>query len=154
MSNFTHTTTGVLYDDENGVRKVKPDRPQEFKWLFMRGIPGDRILIGVKPFRPKHSPGQRGYLHGVVIPEILDKMGFEDSKDNHANMYMKMKERFGICETYAGKDGEVFFMAKSMKESDTVEMSRLIDGCIQWAGEFLGLTISPPERMMTDGAGI
>ena len=151
---FTHTTTGVLYDDDNGVRRVKPDFPDEFKRLFMRGIPGDRILIGTKPFRPKHSPQSRGYLHAVVIPAILDKMGFEDSKDNHQQMYMKMKERYGICKTYTGIGGEVMFMAESMGESDTAEMSRLIDGSIRWAGEFLGITIPPPERVMVEGAGI
>jgi hypothetical protein len=156
MASFTHTTTVVIYDDDKGKRRVKPDCPQEFDWLWKRGEPGDRLLVGTKPFKPKHSPGQRGYLHGVIIPMILDKMGFENSKLNHENMYCKLKERFGICKTFVDKNGEALFFADSMAESDTAQMSQLIDGSIRWAGEHLDLPIPSPTRVinMGDGGGI
>ncbi len=157
MSSFTHTTTVVLYDDEKGIRRIKPDQPEEFKRLFMRGIPGDRWLVGAKPYKEKHSPQQRGYLRGVVIPAILTAMGMELSKENNDLMYLKMKEKFGPCDLRYGKDGEdgeVLAFPKSAKDYTTTDMHQLIDRIVQWAGEFLGITIPPPQRTMMEGGGI
>ncbi len=155
MSNFTHTTTVILYDDANGKRRVKPVNQQEFDRLWLRGIPGDKMLVGVKPYREKHSPQQRGYLRGVVIPDMLKAM--EQSKENNDLLYLKMKEKFGPCEMKYGKDGEsgeVMAFPKSAKDYTTADMHQLIEGCLRWAGEFLGITIPPPNRTMVEGAGI
>ena len=159
MTTFTHTVRGKLYDDERGVRRFRPHSEQEFKWLFLRGNPGDEWIIGARPYRAKHTPNQRGYLRGVVVPEILRAMGMEDSSENNDAMYYKLKEKFAPCVLKFGKDGEageVIAFPKSARDMDTQEMSQLIDGAIRWAAEFLNLTIPPPERVLNagDGGGI
>ena len=159
MTQFTHTVRGVLYDDEHGRRRFKPLNENEktnLDRLFMRGNPGEEWIMAAKPYRSKHSPSQRGYLHGCVIPEMLKAMGHEDSTENHAAMYLKIKEKFGQSHIVYGKDGEageVLILPKSMSGSDTAEMHQLIEGAIRWAGEFLGLTIPPPSRVVNSGDG-
>ena len=154
MTTFTHTAIVELYDDDKGKRRIKPIDPEAFGRLWKRGIPGDKVIVGVKPLRQKKTPSQLGYLHGVVIPMILSEMGFEDSKQNHDDFYRKMKDRFGPSEIRVGANGEEMVFAQSMETADIQQMSRLIDGTIRWAGDFLGLTIPPPTRVMMDGGGI
>ncbi len=154
MSNFTHTIRGLAVDNGNGGRKFQAHDPEAFRRWLLRFNPGDEIILGAKRWRAKHSPEQRGYLHGVVIPMILEEMGFEDSKENHDQMYIKLKEKFGQAEVRVGRNDEEMIFARSMADSDTVEMGQLIDGSIRWAGSFLGITIPPPNRVMLEGAGI
>lgn len=159
MTTFVHTTTAKIEDDPKskwGRRLVFTDE-QEFRRMLMRYTPGVTIQIGTKEKRAKHSPEQRGYLRGVVIPAILKEMGMEDSKENNDVMYLKLKEKFGPCEIRYGKDGpegEVMAFPKSARDYTTQDMSQLIDGCIRWAGEFLNLKVPPPDRTMTSGGGI
>jgi len=154
MTAFTHTSIVELYDDDKGVRRVKPLNPDEFAKLWKRGIPGDKMLVGVKPLRQKKTPSQLGYLHGVVIPAILKEMGFENSKKNHDDFYLKMRDRFGVVEVRVGANGEEMTFSKSMEDSDVQQMSQLIDGTIRWAGDFLNLQVPLPTRVIMEGGGI
>lgn len=158
-TSFVHTARARVEDNGKGGRKLVPKDEQEFRWMLLRFNPGTEILLGAKEWRDKHSPQQRGYLRGVVIPEILRAMGMEDSKENNDVMYLKLKEKFGPCEVKYGKDGhdgEAIIFPKSARDMDTKEMSELIERCIQFAGEFLGITIPPANRVINqaDGGGI
>ncbi len=154
MSNFTHTIRGLAVDNGSGGRKFKAHDDQAFRRWLLRFNPNEEIILGAKKWRAKHSPEQRGYLHGVVIPAILEEMNEEDSEENHKQMYLILKKKFGQVEIKVGKNDEELIFARSMKDADTFEMSRLIEGAIKWAGEFLGITIPPPHRVMIEGAGI
>lgn len=158
-TSFVHTARARVEDNGKGGRKLIPRDEQEFRWLLLRFNPGTEILLGAKQWRDKHSPSQRRYLRGVVVPEILNAMGMEDSKENNDVMYLKLKEKFGPCEIKFGKDGEsgeALVFPKSARDMDTKEMSQLIDRSIRWAEEFLGIRIPPPTRVinMADGGGI
>lgn len=155
MSDFVHTTRCRVEDNGKGGRKLVPHNEKEMRWLLLRFEPGTEILLGAKQYRARHSPQSRGYLHGVVIPEILKAMGMEDSKENHQALYYKLKEKYGPTQVIVGKDDQELILPKSGSQYDKAEMSQLIDGAIRFAGEFLGLTIPPPDRTMSfDGGGI
>lgn len=145
---FIHTVKCRVTDNGRGGRKLTPYDEKEMHFALLRFNPDTDVFVGFKQYRAKHSQEAQGYLHGVIIPMILHAMGFYDTKENHENMYGKLKEKCGICDTYVGKDGEVFFMAKKMGEANTLEYSRLIDGAIQWGGEYLGITFPPPDKTM------
>jgi hypothetical protein len=156
MSNFTHTIVATVEDAPGSKwgRKLVFTDEGAFRFMLLRYTPGTKILIGTKQYRAKHSPEARGYLRGVVIPFILDAMGWEQSKENNDLMYIKLKEKFGQAEIRVGKNNEEMVFARSMAEADTLEMHQLIEGSVRWAGEFLGITIPPPQRVMIEGAGI
>ena len=158
-TSFVHTARARVEDNGKGGRKLVPKNEQEFRWMLLHFNPGTEILLGAKQWRDKHSPSQRGYLRGIIVPEILTAMGMEDSKENNDLMYVKLKEKFGPCEIKFGKDGEsgeAIVFPKSARDMDTKEMSQLIDGAIRWAEEFLGIQVPPPTRVinMGDGGGI
>ena len=158
-TSFVHTARARVEDNGKGGRKLVLGNEQEFRWMLLRFNPGTEILLGAKQWRDKHSPSQRGYLRGIIVPEILTAMGMEDSKENNDLMYVKLKEKFGPCEIKFGKDGEsgeAIVFPKSARDMDTKEMSQLIDGAIRWAEEFLGIQVPPPTRVinMGDGGGI
>lgn len=153
---FVHTARARVEDNGKGGRKLVPKDEKEFRWMLLRFNPGTEILLGAKEWRDKHSPSQRGYLRGVVVPEILKAIPMEDSKENNDLMYIKLKEKFGPCEIKFGKDGkdgEALVFPKSARDMDVHEMSQLIDASIRWAGEFLGITIPPPNRVINQGDG-
>lgn len=149
MTDFVHTCRGKVVDNGSGGRKFIPHDPQEMRWLFLRHDPETEVVMGVKRWRSKHSPEQRGYLHGVVLPAIGECIGEDDLK----SLYAWAKQEFNY-KIIVGKDDQEARIGQSLKESDTAEMTIFIDKLIRWAGTFLGLTIPPPDRTMTGGGGI
>lgn len=156
MSNFTHTIVAKIEDAPQSQwgRKLIFSDVTAMRFMLLRYTPGDLILLATKKYRAKHSPEQRGYLRGVVIPAILEHMGHEASKENNDQMYLILKQKYGPCEVRVGNNGEELVFARSMADADTLEMHLLIDGAIKWAGQFLGITIPPPNRVMLEGSGI
>jgi hypothetical protein len=149
VTDFVHTTRCRVEDNGRGGRKLVPYDEKEFRWMLLRYDPGTDILLATKQYRAKHSPSQRGYLHGVVLKTIADHIGEDDPRE----IYSWAKKKFNP-KIVVGKDGQEEYFAGSLKESDTKEMTEFIDKIIRWAGTFLGLTIPPPDRTMTSGAGI
>lgn len=159
MSSFIETVKCKIEDAPGSRwgRKLVPYEENSFRWCLMKFEPGEDILIGFKKYRAKHSPAQMGYMRAVVVPSILRAIPMEVSKENLEQMYQKLKEKFGPCIIKFGKDGEsgeAIVFPKSARDMNTQEMAQLIDGSINWAGEFLGITIPPPDRAMVGGQGI
>lgn len=147
MSDFIHTIIGFADDDGKGGRKFNPENEEEakaFKWAFLRYSPGTKVVIGVKAWRAPNTEDQRGYLHGVVLPAIMKETGAENKKA----LYNDLK-RLWRPTVFVGKDGREVELTPTLSEADTAEFSEFIDWTIRWAGDFLGLSIPPPDRTLS-----
>jgi hypothetical protein len=133
------------------VRRFKPNDAKEFKWLFMRGEPGQEWEVGARPVQPLYSEESQGYLHGVCIPTILKDMGLRNSKNNHEWMYKKLQTEYGPCDIHVGKNDKELLVPKSGSDYSQEEMSAVIEGAIQFYGEFLDGVMPPPDKTKSMG---
>lgn len=98
----------------------------------------------------KRSPGQNGYLHGVMFPMVMEGLrdiGYndiktpEDAKQVVKTLFLKVK----VVNPY---NGDVIEKIKDTRDLTTWETARLVDEVIQWAAEYLGIRIPPPNTQM------
>jgi hypothetical protein len=95
----------------------------------------------------KRSLPQNSYLHGVVIPLVFHALrdaGFDSVKDVHDTKRV-LKGLFLKEKVVNEGTGEV--ITEVVKEThllSTLEMVKFIDDIVQWASEYLSLTIPLP----------
>jgi len=132
------------------VRNSKITNPKVLRKLF------DELKDGIYTCdvmsNNKRSLSQNAYLHGVVIPLVLEGLreaGFEDVRDaDDAKDVIKglfLKKKVVNRET-----GEVLSeIIKDTSDLTTIEMIDFIDEVVRWAAEYLSIHIPAPNSQST-----
>lgn len=132
---------------ENGEVKI-----QNRRWFnsdMKQYFEGKDILIEVKKFRKTRSLLQNGYYHCIVINEVMEgfvDIGYNRIDLSHDIVHEYLKSKFLKKESVNEETGEVLVLPVSTTELTTTEMMVYIDDITQWASEYLGIAITPPEK--------
>ena len=107
------------------------------------------LALSPKPFRiiiePRKntgdSPGFRGYLFGVAIEMIADYLGYKTTKEKKM-LYYELKGKFLTLTD--GKTGLDF--VPPLSSLDGQERLKFMADITEWAEEFCGIFLPPPDR--------
>lgn len=103
-------------------------------------------LVCIEP-KKKRSLNQNAYFHGVMVPMVLQGLrdaGFnevktaEDAKDIIKSLFLKKV----VKNEHTGEEIPVI---RHTSELTTVEFNAFMEECGQWASEYLGIFIPPPN---------
>jgi len=103
-------------------------------------------LVRIEPKKTR-SLNQNAYFHGVMVPLVLQGLrdaGFnevktpEDAKDIIKSLFLKKIIKNEIS-------GEEIPVIRHTSELTTVEFNAMMEECGQWASEYLGIFIPPPN---------
>lgn len=132
----------VLYI-ENGIIANKKHVKEGFE-----NLEDGRYQVTIKP-RKRRSNKQNAYYHAVVCDMVKDGLrdiGYrdvEDAEDAHEvlkSLFLKKKTiNHNTGEVLSERDG-------STKKLSTTEMQEYIDKCVQFAAEYLGVSIPQPGQ--------
>lgn len=111
---------------------------------FVRSLPSGRWVI--KATKGQRSTQANAYLHGIVLPMILDALrdrgydlsGIEDVKQILKQLFLKVK-------SVEGKEDD-FPITRNTSDLTKEEFSFFLDQVIRFASEKLGIVIPDPEQ--------
>jgi hypothetical protein len=130
----------VLYI-ENGIIANKKHVKEGFE-----NLEDGRYQVTIKP-RKRRSNRQNAYYHAVVcemVKEGLQEVGYRDVEDAE-DAHEVLKSLFLKKKTINSNTGEVLSERDgSTKKLSTTEMQEYIDKCVQFAAEYLGVSIPLP----------
>lgn len=98
----------------------------------------------------KRSLSQNKYLHGVLIPMVFDGLrnaGFNEVRD-HEDAKMVIKELFLKKKIVNEVTGDVLPVTRDTRSLTTAEMNVFIEEVIQWAQQYLNVSIPYPGSAM------
>jgi hypothetical protein len=107
-------------------------------------------LVRIEP-KKKRSLNQNAYFHGIMVPMVLQGLreaGYsevktpEDAKDIIKSLFLKKMVKSELT-------GEEIPVIRHTSELTTVEFNLMMEECGQWASEYLGLFIPPPNYQST-----
>lgn len=99
-----------------------------------------------KPEKMK-SPRQLGYWHAEILPKCtrgLYNVGYKPMDTTIAGRFLLAK--FHVDEFMDEKTGEILRVPKRLSDTTEEEMTTLIDFVIDFAKEYLGERIVPPQE--------
>jgi hypothetical protein len=98
---------------------------------------GKRVICSIKQFRKSRSLNQNAYAHGVVFPMIREECGY--TTNEQAKEAMKF-------EFLREENPPLPPTVKSSAELSTAEWEEWMTQIRNWAADFLGINIPPPNE--------
>lgn len=132
----------VLYVEEGKIANKKHVREA------FENLEDGRYQVLIKP-RKRRSNKQNAYYHAVVcdmVKEGLQEAGYRDVQDAE-DAHEVLKSLFLKIKTINHNTGEVLSeRTGSTRKLSTTEMQEYIDKCVQFAAEYLGVSIPQPGQ--------
>lgn len=121
------------------------DQMRRYLAESVRHWPDGPVTVTVKRERPDKTTLQMGYYRGLVLPMIV-----EETENDLDQVHMRLKAMHldpVRVEWTDPTSGEVIEkdLVPSLGDLNTKQMNTFLDKVIQWAGEFLGLEVPPPD---------
>lgn len=124
----------------------------EWAAIQLSALPDAQYTFLIEKYFGQRSSNQNRYLHGIVIPLVLEGLrdtGHNEVKDVH-DAKKVIKSLFLKRKVVNENTGEVITeIVKDTHDLSTKEMSDFIDQVVQWAAEYLSITIPAPNQQLT-----
>lgn len=134
--------------DEDGRLKIyHAERFREMK----RSLRGKNIELTLSTRTKQVTNPMRGYLHGVMIPFLIDGFHNIGYGFNKAQVYEWFKHEFLFKEVVIESTGEVLRVPLDLSnngDATTWDMSQAFEKCQKWAAENLELYIPDPNEQL------
>lgn len=130
----------MLHIDQHQITNVKVVRKA------FDELEDGHYLVRIEP-KKKRSLNQNAYFHGIMVPMVLQGLreaGYnevktqEDAKDIIKTLFLKKIIKNDLT-------GEEIPVVRHTSELTTVEFNLMMEECGQWASEYLGIFIPPPN---------
>jgi len=114
----------------------------------IKSLTGKEIVISISKRTKRRSNPQNAYLWGVVYPLLLDGLigvGYDISKGDTELIHEWSKKEFLQPIKIERENGDSLTVPASTAKLTTVEFMEYVDRITQFAAEFLGTVIPPPN---------
>lgn len=115
----------------------------------MQAFNGQRIFLKVSRYAKDKSREQRGYYRAVVVPEIYEGLvdvGYRRFQLSLEIVHEMLKEKFLTVEIANEDTGEFLKVTRRTEDLTMPEYAEFISNCIDWAAEYLSISITPPRK--------
>jgi hypothetical protein len=115
----------------------------------MQSFEGQRIFLKVSRYAKDKSKEQRGYYRAVVVPEIYEGLvdiGYRRFQLSLDIVHELLKEKFLTVEIVNEDTGEFLKVTRRTEDLTMPEYAEYITNCIDWAHEFLNISITLPRK--------
>lgn len=112
-----------------------------------KSLSDGRYMVKITAYKSR-SLNQNAYYHGCMLPMVLDGLqdaGFNEVKDV-ATVHELLKKMFLERKIVSEKTGDEISIPGSTAKLSTTEFNQFTDDVIQWAAEYLGITIPMPNH--------
>lgn len=111
------------------------------------GLENGRYKVVISSYKKRSLP-QNAYYHGCVVPMVKDGLrhiGYNEVKTNE-DAHECLKHLFLKRKMVNENNGDEIVIPGSTAKLTTIEFNTFIDEIIQWASEYLGITIPLPNE--------
>lgn len=124
-----------IHEDEDG-----------FKAMLSR-LDGKEVEVIVRPWKNQRSDPQNRYLHGYIIKEISNFLGYTPEETKEVLKYKFLRAWRPIKTKEGMKEVEY---VKNTRDLDTGSMEQFLTEVREWASLELGLYLALPNEVFTE----
>lgn len=131
---------------------LKIPQSKKLKKEVVENFKNKSVTITIKENKKSRRHVFNKFYWGLVIRPILNGLrdaGYQTDEIDEESVHSYLKSRF-LSKRIANEEGEFIEMQGSTRKMTNTKMLEYLDAVVQWASEYLGITISFPWETLDE----